>query len=618
MSLHSLFTGKTYLVGLLVLALAVVVACGGSATDETAGVTETAEGGTGAAPTVAPVATEQAAGDGDPTPTPFRAATPTPTALPEAIATPIPTAVVTYAGVGVQGGDARILTTGYPELWDPHLLGTIVGLEGTSPLYNQVVEFNPVSPDIVIPDLAESWEKSDDGLTYTFKIHQGATWQDGVDVTAEDVAFSINRMIEEGEPRPRVGLLRTSTDYAEVIDPYTVQVNLKLASASFLRFLAVDFMKVVPKHVVESGVDINIFDDAVAGGPYRPVETVRGDFWKHERNPDYFKEGRPYFDTLTGFSIQDPGTSIAAFRSGALDYTTPILPISVEAIVALEEELKDTWKIYWQPMNTGLQMGFNFEKEPWNDTRVQGALRLATDQYEIFQAFGLGRYNIGSPFPPNSWYGHTDEELLEFPGFGGLPGSSRTKEQDVQDAIALLAEAGFDPPSTLADHPNCCELLTNTALWFPDLTQLWAAQMDRNLGLEIVIRTVDSPTSIHAGAAGDYQILMTGYGFNIADPDDYVVNVYGPTSRNWTRWRNDRFIELLGEQSKETDVEARKGILREMELMLLEPGGSPYVELHWFPSWYFMHKKVRTEAGEFVPAQTIQTVHKQEHLWFEE
>ena len=616
MSSIPFFSPKRLLIAIFVLALAMVVACGGSATEH-APATEAAASGGGPAPTSAPQATEAPA-PGDPTPTPFRAATPTPTAVAEATSTPIPTAVITFTGVGVQGGDARLLTTGYPELWDPHLMGTIVGLEGGSPLYNQVVEFNPISPDIVIPDLAESWEKSDDGMTYIFKIRRGGTWQDGQDITAEDVAFSINRMIEEGEPRPRVGLLRTSTDYAEVIDDYTVQVNLTLAVPSFLRFLAVDFMKIVPKHVVESGVDINIFDDAVAGGPYRALETTRGDFWKHEKNPNYFKEGRPYFDTITGFNIQDPGTSIAAFETGQLDYSTPILPISVEAIVAAEQDLAPDWKIFWQPMNTGLQMGFNFEKEPWNDTRVQGALRLATDQHEIFQAFGLGRYNYGSPFPPNSWYGHTVEELRDFPGFGGIPGSSRTKEQDVQDAIALLADAGFDPPSTLADHPNCCELLTNTALWFPDLTQLWAAQMNRNLGLEIVIKTVDIPTSIHAGAAGDYQILMTGYGFNIADPDDYVVNVYGPTSRNWTRWRNDEFLELLDAQSRAQDVEERKAILREMELILLEPGGSPYVELHWFPSWYFIHKKVRTEAGEFVPAQTIQTVHKQEHLWFEE
>ena len=607
MSLRTLFGAKRSLMVLLVLALAVIVACGGSATEE-ADETD----GSGPAPTAA-----QTSG-GDVTPTPVRAATPTPTALPDDTPTPIPTAETTFAGVGVQGGHARFLTTEYPELWDPHLMGTIVGLEGGSPLYNQVLEFNPISPDIIIPDLAESWERSDDAMTYTFKIRQGGKWSDGEDITAEDVAFSINRMIEPGEPRPRVGLLRTSTENAEVIDDYTVQVNLKFPSGSFLGFLAVDFMKIVPQHVLESGVDINIHDNIVAGGPYRPVETVRGNFWTHEKNPDYFKEGRPFFDQITGFNITDPGTSVANFRTGQLDYTTPVVPISVEAIVALEEELRASHKIFWQPMNTGLQMGFNVENEPWNDLRVIRGLRLATDQQEIWQAFGLGKYSYGSPFPPNSWYGHTTEELGQFPGFGGIPGSTRTKEQDIQDGIALLAEAGFDPPSTLEDHPNCCKLLTGPFQWFPDLVQLWAAQMDRNLGLEIEIVSVDGPTAINAGAAGDYQILMTGYGFNIADPDDYVVNVYGPTSRNWTRWRDDSFLELLDQQSRELDVEKRKEILREMELMLLEPGGSPYVELQWFPSWYFVHNKVRTEAGEFVPAQSIQTVHKQEHLWFEE
>ena len=63
-----------------------------------------------------------------------------------------------------------------------------------------------------------------------------------------------------------------------------------------------------------------------------------------------------------------------------------------------------------------------------------------------------------------------------------------------------------------------------------------------------------------------------------------MVNVYGPTSRNATRWRDDRFIELLEKQSREVEVEKRKEVLRRMELMLLELGGSPYEELQWFPS----------------------------------
>ena len=129
-------------------------------------------------------------------------------------------------------------------------MGTIVALEGISPFYNQVVEFQPMNPDEVILDLAESRERSEDGLTYTFKIRQGGTWQDGDLIVAGDVVFSIYRTIEEGEPRTRAGMLRTSTENAEPVDEYTAQVNLKLGVAWFLRLLAVDFMRVLPQRVL--------------------------------------------------------------------------------------------------------------------------------------------------------------------------------------------------------------------------------------------------------------------------------------------------------------------------------------------------------------------------------
>ncbi|PON18045.1 hypothetical protein C2W62_09965 [Candidatus Entotheonella serta] len=120
-------------------------------------------------------------------------------------------------------------------------------------MYNQVVEFNPLNPKEVIGDLAKSWEVSDDGKIYTFELHDNATWWDGQPLTAEDVAFSINRMIEPGKPRPRVGLLRPSTKKAEAVGPHTLRVHLNYSSPSFLQFLAVDYMKIVPKHVVETG-----------------------------------------------------------------------------------------------------------------------------------------------------------------------------------------------------------------------------------------------------------------------------------------------------------------------------------------------------------------------------
>ena len=137
---------------------------------------------------------------------------------------------------GISGGSYPIVNSGFPARWDPHLAGTLPEIGSISPLYNQVVEYNPIKPDEIIGDLAVGWETNADSTSYVFTIREGVKWSDGEDLTAEDVAFSINRMIEEGEPRPRAGLLRTSTKNAEVIDSSKVQVNLNFPDASFLPF----------------------------------------------------------------------------------------------------------------------------------------------------------------------------------------------------------------------------------------------------------------------------------------------------------------------------------------------------------------------------------------------
>jgi peptide/nickel transport system substrate-binding protein len=101
----------------------------------------------------------------------------------------------------VYGGHATVLNAIYPEVWDPHIAGTIGPLAAFSPLYNQVVEYNPLNPSEIIGDLAKRWEVTDGGLTYTFYLHDNVKWWDGKDLTADDVAFSLKRMIEPGKPR---------------------------------------------------------------------------------------------------------------------------------------------------------------------------------------------------------------------------------------------------------------------------------------------------------------------------------------------------------------------------------------------------------------------------------
>ncbi len=510
------------------------------------------------------------------------------------------------AAGGIYGGHAVVLNYAYPEIWDPHLAGTLGALAAISPMYNQVVEFNPLNPSEVMGDLATHWEVQEGGMTYVFHLHKNVKWWDGHNLTAEDVAFSIHRMLEPGKPRPRVGLLRPMTKAAEAVDQHTVKVHLHYPAPSFLPFLAVDYMKVVPKHVVEAGVDINVWENIVGSGPFKVKGARRGDAVTYEKNPQYFKPGRPYLDGLTIMAISDAGTAAAAIKAGKITMTTAMTSLGVDDAPPLEKDLRGKYTLYWQPVNGAPHIFVNVEREPWKDLRLIKALRLATDRHEIQLAFGGGKYLLGAPFPPDSWYGSTTEDLLKHPGY------SRPKAPDIEAAKALLKEAGYDPPAKLGKRV----LTTPLASDIPDLAQLWAAQMRRNLGLEIEVKIVDAPTGINTFVAGNFDIAELGYGFNIDDPDDWVNAVYGPGARNYTRWKHPEFLQMFDQQSREVDRAKRRQILRQMEEFLFTVE-DPYIQLLWAPSYYVVSDKVRTEAGPFVPAATLQVMLKHEHWWLE-
>ncbi|MEE8304111.1 MAG: ABC transporter substrate-binding protein, partial [Candidatus Tectomicrobia bacterium] len=386
----------------------------------------------------------------------------------------------------------------------------------------------------------------------------------------------------------------------------TVRVRLNYPSPSFIKFLAVDYMKIVPKHVVEAGVDINRWQKIVGSGPFIIKRSRRGDSTTFERNPNYFKTGRPYLDRLTVMTVADAGTAAAAIKAGKIHMTTAVTAIGVEDALRLAKTMPDRIKVFFQPMNAGFHFFANVEREPWTDLRLIKALRLATDQWELQEAFGEGRYQIGAPFPVGSWYGSTVEELHILPGY------RRPKDQDIEDARKLLHAAGYATPAQLGKRV----MTAPKAAHAPDLAQLWAAQMRRNLGLEVEIKLVDTPTGVTAYVAGNFDLGVWGYGFNIADPDDWVNAIYGPGARNYTRWKNPEFLKLFDQQSRELDTAKRRTILRQMEHFLLTVE-DPYIQVTWAPWYYVINNQVRTEAGPYIPAETIQVALKWDHVWLE-
>ena len=269
---------------LLAILAVVAVACGGDEDTPTAA----APTSTSAAPeptammesTMAPEPTAMMEPTEAPEPTAMMEATmaPEPTAMMEATTAPEPTAMMMATPIaiatpttipevaGIQPKYGGIMpaeaAAGSPSTWDPHTAVYLEDIQVQSGMYNQLLEFNPLNDDPytegdILGEIARAWEVADDGLSYTFYLREDVTWSDGERLDADDVVWSLNRMIEPGAVRPQTGKLRQYIQLGSVekVDDFTVTLKITYPSAAFIPFVAVDYMKILPTHILEGRED---------------------------------------------------------------------------------------------------------------------------------------------------------------------------------------------------------------------------------------------------------------------------------------------------------------------------------------------------------------------------
>ena len=260
--------------------------------------------------------------------------TPRPTATPVAVATPtslpLPTADAafgweqpTWVSNGKYGGVLPMSSLNWRINWDPHQQTGLLDSAVSSGFYNQIMRWDHQDRDELIGDLVKTWELTPDG-GYLFKLYEGAMFLDGESVNADDVKFSLDRMVEEGRPRPKTGKIRRYYDSSEVIDDRTIKVNLKIPSSpAFLQLLAVENYKVIGKHVGDAHPDLderaeflnNDRQNINGSGPFMFKDFQEGVLVEWQRNPNCWKEGLPFLDGIRMFLIEDATRLIAAYKA---------------------------------------------------------------------------------------------------------------------------------------------------------------------------------------------------------------------------------------------------------------------------------------------------------------
>ena len=514
-----------------------------------------------------------------------------------------PTAPPPPAATVKAGGVIPMLAYGAPETWGVHESGSLSSMMHITPLYNQLLEYDPETPDPtdIRGDLAHSWEVSADGLAWTFQLAENARWWDGTPVTAADVVVSLDRMVEEGQPRPRSGLIRPYYASSEAIDAHTVKVNTKFKAAAFIPVLAIDYAKILPKHVLDAGTDMTKLANQLGSGPFMVKKHTRDVSTLYERNPDYFKEGRPYFDGMEYFIVIEHGSVMAAFKTGqVLMCSSRTCNLNAVEYRKLAEDMEGKLTVHW--LMTGIQgMMINTQKEPFTDVRVRRALFLAVHRQPIIETLGPGVYTLGTPFPPGLWFGPTVEEAAQMPGYRELNGEKHP--DDIAEARRLLSEAGFPDGFKTT-------ISARSVVVYRDIAAILKDQLKEFLNIDSEILIYESAAGYAKYKAGDWALAAQGQGTETFDPDVIINALFRPGgARNYSQYTHPRIEEIFAQISSELDRDKRKALADQLSDFIVNED-SPWVGEYWSASGWVVHNSIQNFHKSFG-----QVGFKHEHLW---
>ena len=270
----------------------------------------------------------------------------------------------------------------------------------------------------VVPGLATSWEISDDGLTYTFKLHEGVTFHDGTTMDAEDVKFSLDRIGAEDSANAQKALYAAISE-VNVIDPLTVEVKLKEQNGSMLFNLAWGDAVIVAPESIE-----NIKQMPIGTGAFKFVSWSQGDKVELSKNADYW--GTPAkLENVTFKFISDPTAAFAAMMAEDVDVFSQFP--APENLPQFEADPR--FQVLIGSTEGETILSINNKMAPFDNVKVREAVAHAIDRQAIIDGamFGYGT-PIGTHFAPHN------------PAYVDLTANSNF---DPEKAKALLAEAGF-------------------------------------------------------------------------------------------------------------------------------------------------------------------------------
>jgi len=435
-------------------------------------------------------------------------------------------------------------------------------------LFDGLMDYEPGTTNLK-KDLAEDYTISEDGKTFTFTLRKGVKFHNGREMTAEDVKYSIDRVVNPKTQSPGAGFFGSIVGFEEasegkaeglsgitVVDPYTIKFELSRPDATFLHVMAINFSHVVPKEEVEKwGADFG--KHPVGTGAFKLAEWTLGQRLVFERFQDYWNKGLPKLDQIVFEVGQEPVVALMRLQKGEVDVPGDGIPPAKFVEVKNDPAFKDMI-IQGGQLHTGY-VTMNVKIKPFDNVKVRQAVNMAINKDRIVRIINGRAVPANQPLPP-SMPGYAKD-------YAGYP-------YDVEKAKALLAEAG------LADGFETELFVANTD---PQPRIAQAIQQDlAAIGIKASIKSLAQANVIAAGGEPDGAPMIWSGGMAwIADFPD-PSNFYGPIlgcggavqgGWNWSWYCNEDLDKKAAEADSIVDParkEEREAMWRDIYLKIME------------------------------------------------
>ena len=468
--------------------------------------------------------------------------------------------------------DLVVLNGAEPETLDPHLMAGQLEQRLAYALYEGLV-FNDEKGEIQ-PGIAEEWEMSPDGLTYTFHLRKNAKWSNGDPVTAQDFVASWKRCLEPVTAAEYAGQLHyiknakpfnegSLKDFSQVgvraTDDNTLVVALENPTPFFIGLCATT--PLLPVHASTIAARDGTWmrpGRMIVNGAYE-LDTWRlNDRIRLRKNPGYWAKDNVKMETVDVLPIHRPNTALNYYGTGQADvildkFLTP---------VGLLSELKKRPDFHSGPFLGVLFLRFNVTRKPFTDPRVRLAFSYAINRKEICEKILKA--------------GEIPAQSMSPPGAGGYQ-PPRGVTYNEERAQLLLAAAGFPGGK---GFPPVSYLYNEGDLSAAVAVEL-QAMFKRVLNVQVNLRPMENKVYQNSMSQLDYDFCRSSWIGDYNDPNTFLDLFLTGAGNNRTGWSNPKYDKLIAEAAAELDVEKRHAIFRRAEQILVSEG-APVAPIHFY------------------------------------